>query len=260
MIYNYQGISENRIAPAAAKLSENISGQILVVTSQDNRAKRITTDLSFFACLPVYTMPDVDPAVFRYEVKSRENLNKKLKGLSMLASGCRCIVVLPVLAALEKLPDAAQFKKSFLKIKTGDELERDRLTEALVNMGYERCSAAEAPGQFAVRGDIADVFCPEREEPVRIEFFDTEIDSLRSYDPLTQRSTENIESLEIWPCSLDLEGSKSPVWDYLAPDSAIFIDDPSRQNETVDFYLKENAGNQGGKHTAEQSPCEEVAA
>ncbi|MBR4150324.1 MAG: transcription-repair coupling factor [Firmicutes bacterium] len=215
MIRNFTGISDKRIAPLAVKLLAEDRGQVLIITPSTVRAKRIATDLSFFARCEglegcgVSVLPDVDPAAVKFEAKSSEELYARLGVMAEAAKGVDGFVVAPVLGALKRLPPPEVFCSGVLRLSAGGRAERSDIIASLSSMGYERSAPAELPGQFAVRGDIIDVFCPGNAEPVRIELFDDEIDSIRSFDPLTQRSTANLDGIEIWPCKLLIAGEEA---------------------------------------------------
>ncbi len=199
MIINYTGIADNRIAPLAAEQLDKRPGQGLIICASAARARRIASDLSFFSHAKILVLPDLDAASLRYDAKSTGQLAQQLAVLTSLCSGEQCIVVAPVMGALKKLPPASVYGSALIRIDKDSLVERDRLIEKLGAMGYERNSTAEAPGQFAVRGEIIDIFVPGAGMPVRIELFDNEIDSMRSYDPMTQRSVKHLDSILISP-------------------------------------------------------------
>ena len=153
-------------------------------------------------------LPETDSASLRYEAKSKADLLDELAALCALASGEPVVVVAPVLGALRKLAPREAFLRDVVSIESGGTFSRGDLIARLSRMGYERMPAAEAFGQFAVRGDIVDVFAPGSDDPVRIEFFDDDIDSIRSYDALTQRSVENLDSFTIYPAQLIVRGEE----------------------------------------------------
>ena len=208
MITNYTGITDNQLAPVIGELLKKRPGQALVITPSLSRAKRIASDLLFFTDQRVFVLPELDAAVLRYEAKSRTDLAGVLAALTALASGEPVVVVSPVIGALRKLAPRDVFVRDVVSLKAGDIFDRGDLIARLVRMGYERMPSAEALGQFAVRGDIVDVFPPGRDDPVRIEYFDDEIDSIRSYDALTQRSVENLQSLTVYPAELIVRGEE----------------------------------------------------
>ena len=206
-LINLTGISETRIAPLAANLIEERNGQGLILTTSANRAKRIASDLSFFTDAQIKVLPDVESASFRYEAKSTAELTERIAALAALDAGPKAIVVAPVLGALKKLPPRDVFFADAVVLRSGSSFSRDDLIARLARMGYERSAAAEVAGQFAVRGDIVDVFLPGCDDPYRIEFFDTDVDSIRSYDALTQRSKEVLEEVRIWPAQLMVQNA-----------------------------------------------------
>jgi transcription-repair coupling factor (superfamily II helicase) len=198
-IINLSGVSDIRIAPLAARYTEETKGQSLIVTTSENRAKRLAQDLSFFTSVPVLVWPDIEPGILRYEAKSTAELTARLAVLEKIETGAACIVVAPVLGALKKLPPKEEFFRDSLQLELGGQLDRDDLIRRLSRMGYERTDTVESSGQFAVRGDIVDVFISGFEDPARIEFYDIQIDSIRLFDALTQRSKENAKTLKIYP-------------------------------------------------------------
>ncbi len=219
MVTNYTGITDNQLAPVIGRLLKKRAGQALVLSPTLTGAKRIASDLRFFTDQRIFVLPEVDAASLRYEAKSRADLVQVLAALSALASGEPVVVVSPVLGALRKLAPREVFERDVVRLGTGTEgseeakrfassFDRGDLIARLSRMGYERMPSAEAFGQFAVRGDIIDVFPPGFENPVRIEFFDDEVDSIRSYDALTQRSIENLERLTIYPAELIVRGEE----------------------------------------------------
>ena len=208
MITNYTGITDNQLAPVIGELLKKRPGQALVIVPSLSRASRIASDLAFFTDQRVFVLPELDAASLRYEAKSRTDLSGVLAALTALASGTPAVVVAPVVGALRKLAPRDVFVRDVISIRGGGIFDRGDLVARLVRMGYERMPAAEALGQFAVRGDIIDIFPPGRENPVRIEFFDDEIDSIRSYDALTQRSVENLDSLTVYPAQLIVRGEE----------------------------------------------------
>ncbi|MBQ2042226.1 MAG: transcription-repair coupling factor [Firmicutes bacterium] len=208
MVTNYTGITDNQLAPVAARLLKTRPGQVLIICPSLTRARRIASDLAFFTDQKVFVLPETDPVAFRFEAKSRTDLTDMLSALTALAGGEKAVVVAPVLAALRKLAPRDVFLRDVITVKTGERLFREDLAARLVRMGYERSHAAEGFGQFAVRGDIVDIFAPGSDHPVRVEFFDDEVDSIRSYDALTQRSVENLEEFTVFPAELIVRGEE----------------------------------------------------
>lgn len=201
-IINLSGISDTRIALAAARLARENQGQSLIVTPSESRAKRLAQDLSFFASVPVLVWPDMEPGALRYEAKSPAELAARLQVLEMVCSGAPCVVVAPVLGALKKLPPKEVYTANILHLSLSTVIDRDVLLRRLSRMGYERAEIVESPGQFVARGDIVDLYPPGMEDPLRVELFDENVDSLRLFDAQTQRSLENIDHVDIFPAQI----------------------------------------------------------
>ena len=200
-IVNISGISESRVALVAARISESSKGQTLIIAASPVRAARLAGDLSFFIDKKIYVMPQEEETFFRYEAKNHDVLVERLRILKALCSGEDCIVIAPALAAVKKLPPRRIYEEKVLKIQVGTELDTAEVKKQLSDMGYERYNIIDAQGQFAVRGDIIDIYTPDGALPYRIELFGNEVDAIRAFDPDTQRSLNNIESVEIYPAS-----------------------------------------------------------
>lgn len=271
MLNNIYGISENQIAPYITKIYTK--GQALVITTSARRAQKIATDLAFFSSAKIFVLPDFDPDSFKYEAKSRNDLDAYLSAYAALLSGEDSIVVAPALSAIKKLQPRKAFERNCFELKTGETAERGEIIRKLALLGYERMPLVEAKGQFSARGDIIDIFSPCDENPVRIELFDDEIDSIRSFDEKTQRSIENLKLAKVFPAILVTLDEEKPdikaaidgginsqyiehyveefykdcdfIWDYMNSISLVAIDDPSRIAEFVspDDFKKVNEVN-----------------
>jgi transcription-repair coupling factor (superfamily II helicase) len=195
------GLEGSQCSYFIAALYHSIKTTSLVLTSDMVRAERIYEETkSFLRDEEVFLFPGRD---FFYAgemlSQSKEILQQRLKVLEQLALGNRVLIVAPVTALLGKLPPGGLWKKQFLKFSTGEKLEREQLLKSLLEMGYERLELAESGGGFSVRGDIIDIFPFHTPYPVRISFFDEEIESLRYYDPETQRSLKTIPGIVVFP-------------------------------------------------------------
>ncbi len=193
------GISESRISPIAADIAKSNAGRALIVVASAARAKRLSEDLAFFVDYPIYVLPEEESIFLNYEARSKEQLFDRMKAIKALSEGKEGIVIAPAKAAMRRLPPAETFAESFVKIETGAEIDPEKVKEALVKMGYERVGIIEGRGQFAIRGSILDVYAPDAEEPYRTELFDTEVDSVRTFDIDTQRSTGSLKYVVLYP-------------------------------------------------------------
>lgn len=198
-VINISGVSDSQTAPLAAGIINEKKGQYLLVVSSFVRAKRLAEDLSFFADRNICVLPEEEEFFLPYEARDHGALQKRLKVLKSIEQDPDCVVIAPVSAAVRKMPPEDSFRGKSVEIKVGDDIEQSDLIRDLTQMGYERLPVIDGRGQFAVRGGIIDIFPPDAERPVRTELFDTEVDSVRSFDMDTQRSIENLGGISIWP-------------------------------------------------------------
>lgn len=196
---NISGISEGRAMPVASLIIRERGGQSLIITSSHAKAKRLAEDLSFFVEQKIYVIPDEEQLFLKYEAKSHGIMEERLTALKALASGESCVVIAPVIGAVKKLAPHRIFKENMVHFNLGDEADIEHIKRNLTFMGYQRSALIESKGQYSIRGGIVDVFPADSEYPYRIEFFDTEVDSIRTFDPLTQRSVENLKTVRIYP-------------------------------------------------------------
>ena len=207
---NITGAAESRVAPLAAELirerRNEYEGQSLIVVPTLTRAKRLATDLAFFHGQmgirePIYVLPPEADGMIAFEARSNDDLMERLRVYKAVVSGGPCTVIAPVTGAIRKLPPRSVYAEHVLRLRCGEDVDSGKIREELILMGYERVPAIEARGEFSIRGGIIDVFPPDSDAPYRVELFDTEVDSIRTFDPETQRSLETLQSAEVWPCA-----------------------------------------------------------
>ena len=196
---NISGVSDARVAPIAAHISKEERQSIIIVPTYV-RAQRLASDLSFFVKdKDILVMPEEEQVFLKYEAKNHDRLVERMKALKVLRTGKPAIVIVPISAALKRISPHKAFEENVIKLSLGQEMELDDLKAGLVAMGYEYAITVESRGQFSIRGGIADIFTPDNDHPYRIEFFGTEVDSIRTFDKDTQRSVENLKFVEIYP-------------------------------------------------------------
>ena len=198
---NITGAAEGRIAPVISDIINGKKGQSLIVVSTFNRAKRLATDLSFFSARNIYVLPQEEETFVQYEAKSNDDLLARMKVLRAVANEDDCVVIAPVTGAIRKLPPKEIFEENVLELKLGQDVDIDDIRQRLSVMGYERVHMIEGRGEYSIRGGIIDIFTPDSDDPYRVELFDTEVDSVRTFDIDTQRSLENLDSIAVYQCS-----------------------------------------------------------
>ena len=130
---------------------------------------------------------------------SPEARAERVSTLQALSQGENGIYVVPAAALRKYLPSIETWRENQLHWEIGSEVDLENLAQRLVLMGYERQTMVGKPGEFSMRGSIIDIYPLTTEYPVRVELFDVEIDSLRYFEPETQRSVENLNEVWITP-------------------------------------------------------------
>lgn len=201
---------------------------VLVITGGD-RETRLYDDLCFFSSNEILSFPAWEILPGEEIPPNPDILGKRFEILRTLTqSNEKHIILTSVQGALQKVSPRHLLKEKTLEIKKGDEIPFDLLPEMLVDLGYHREGVAADKGQFALRGGILDIFPLSSFDPYRIDFFGDEVDQIRTYDPISQKSTGKVEAIFIPPAdelSLLRDGKSTTLLDYLGKDTAILFDD-----------------------------------
>lgn len=194
------GVSESRAAYQASEIIKQNKGKYLIITASEGRAREIAEDVSYFTGRKVMSIPHEDNFFLGYEARDHELLMKRLNALHFLRTDEDAIICCPVSAAIKKTVPHKVFEDERLTLKRGKTQDIAELKEMLRRLGYERLPLVENRGSYSIRGDIFDIFTPEADDPYRVEFFDDEIESIRSFDIDTQRSMGELKEITITPC------------------------------------------------------------
>ncbi|HXR14051.1 MAG TPA: CarD family transcriptional regulator, partial [Solirubrobacteraceae bacterium] len=181
----------------AALLARGGERPAIVVAPDDRAASELAADLaSWMAPRRVRFYPSRGVTYESHLAPPPHLVGLRIAALDALASGPPAVLVVSAPALSEKVPDPALRPRSFA-LAVGDLLDLDECAQTLVEMGYERVSQVEDRGQFAMRGGLLDLFAATAERAVRVELFDIEIESMRTFSTFTQRSLEPIEQIEV---------------------------------------------------------------
>lgn len=181
------GLPEAHRPAVSAALAE--ARTTLFVASTQVEAMRLYTAVRAYRPDALLFLPRELPLV-RLQAVSGERRAERLAVLARLSLGVPCLIVSCAEALMERLAPPATFLSQLSTVAVGEERDPRELLAALIAAGYERCDMIEGAGQCALRGDILDVYPPQAAYPYRLEFFGDEIDQIRTFDPLTQRSIE----------------------------------------------------------------------
>ncbi len=190
-ITGISGVTESRSALVISRIIGNNRGKTLILTATQKQAENLADDLRFFLKRDVLVMPHEDQIFLNYEARANDQQMQKLRCLKALMDQDDCIVAAPISAAVRHLMPHQILSEKTIRLEYGKDADLKQIAEQLRGLGYERMSMVEGRGEFSIRGGILDVFTPDAENPYRIEFFDTEVDSIRTFDIDTQRSTGN---------------------------------------------------------------------
>lgn len=181
---------------------------LLVITPTVREAESLFCDLNFFLQEEqnrsplkkrLHLFPSWEILPFERLSPHPDQVAARLEGLYYLTEGEAPIIVSTPSALMQKVIPQDLFRGSYRRLARGEELERDSLLEQLVAWGFQHVPLVEERGDFSVRGAIVDIFPPAYPRPIRLEFFGDRIDSIREFDPATQRSEASAEEFLLLP-------------------------------------------------------------
>lgn len=192
------GLSAIHKANLAAALAGGLHRQAVVICPDELACERMARDLEAFSDRTIAILPTREFIFHNIESSSREYEHKRISVLRDLAAGKKTVVTtVPALVMATMPPE--QLKKATFTIDFNGEYDTDELVQKLILAGYRRCMQVEGEGQFSLRGGILDIFVPGEANPVRIEFFGTEVDTMSYFDIGSQRRTRSLETLVCLP-------------------------------------------------------------
>src|ERR1700741_4435904 len=214
-------ISVSGLTPTAKALLlvllQKASGRPLIAIVADNRAAEdMVPVLQGFAELTgsaeadsIVALPTRDVLPFQNLSPHPEIQEERATALWKIATGAVSIVVAPVAATSIRLASTEYYTDLARTIRRGETIDIEALLQHLNTVGYESTDVVEMPGQYALRGGILDVYSPEADRPVRIEFFGDEVESIRKFDPTSQRSSNPVDEALLLPLT------ETPISDEL---------------------------------------------
>jgi transcription-repair coupling factor (superfamily II helicase) len=264
------GLHDVAKALVAAHLTHELRRPAFFVTSSNRRAESLAETLRFFLSIfpgvtgGIATLPSFDTLPWESQSPHADILERRAAALFRLADGQISLVIAPVAATLWRYQDPAAYLY-LARILTKDaEVPHDEFLAHLGSVGYTRTEMVELPGQFAVRGGIVDVFSPEALRPVRVELLGDTVESVREFDPRTQRSISPVGKTTLlplteWaiPATVSAEELDKTNWDMpslfgprTAPGTSslfelsesslkpiVFLDEPQTLRETAVTHL-----------------------
>ena len=172
----------------------------LIVTFSDLRVKELMEDYRFYD-RNVMAYPSKDLIFYQADIHGNQLVKERIKCLRRMLEGKPVTVITTFSGLMTPQIPLSTWQQHLLKIDGKTPVDERKLAEKLVEMGYEKNYQVEAPGQFSIRGGIVDIFDLTEENPYRIELWGDEVESIRSFDVLSQRSVEKLSGITIYPAS-----------------------------------------------------------
>lgn len=191
------GLTDVGMVQMISATSEFTKRPICILTYNEIQAKKVLEDVKYFTD-KVYYLPKKEVVTYDYVAESKDLPYERIEILNKIQDMKTGIIITTIETALQKMISRKALYKNVLKLKVGDILNLEEVKKILVDLGYSRCDLIEGRGQFSVRGGIVDISLTEK-EGIRIEFWGDEIDSIRYFNIISQRSTENIDKITIYP-------------------------------------------------------------
>ncbi|MEM7098282.1 MAG: transcription-repair coupling factor [Pseudomonadota bacterium] len=186
-------------AAAICELSHKEAALVLLVTKDSASATRFNGALEFFGAPAVLHFPDWETLPYDAFSPHQDIISERLRTLTGLSQHTKGVLTVPVATLLQKIAPVSFLAGSTFEFKVGHTLDTQVQRQVLIDAGYLSVDTVTERGQFAVRGSVMDIYPMGAEHPIRVDLFDDEIDTLRTFDPDSQRTIERIDELSILP-------------------------------------------------------------
>ena len=205
----------------------------LVVAEDEPKARALAKNLHSLV-EDCWYYPAKDFLFYQADTQGTLITRQRVQVIQHLCEEKSGIVVTTIDALMDRIEARGDFRRNVLLIRPGDELELEKLSGKLVSIGYERVPEVSVMGEFSIRGGIVDIYPFTVDNPVRVELWDTEVDSIRSFSAETQRSLENLTEVEIYPAKdhrTGEAGREASLLDYFSESDLLVLDEPDRMAE-----------------------------
>lgn len=191
------GLSDSQKAHVLSYIQVTNEKSLVIVCSSKVNATKLIQDLNFFDKTEVIYFPAREIVYYEMVAKTREIENTRLLAIEKILKKGKKIIVTTIDAILQKMPPTSSYGICEITLEKGNQISLTTLSSKLLDLGYSKADVVDGKGQYAIRGGIIDIFTMSNDNPYRIEFFGDEIDDIRSFDVETQRSIENLSSINI---------------------------------------------------------------
>ena len=231
---------------ALSLLTRGDGRSVIIVTASDEDAERMYDDVLFFQTMlglpsdAVALFPEWETLPYEPTAPAPELIARRARTLYRLSARARTVLITSIPGLLHRLMPVSVFKDGCAELKAGNTLEREALIARLLRLGYRRGSVVEIPGEFSVRGGILDIYSTAYDDPLRIELLGDTIESIRQFDPATQKSTAKLPSAVLLPARELLHPADRPeALEPLPPDAEWRSPDVYPSMDTLLNYFDE---------------------
>ena len=230
--------------PVLAALHQDLDRPVLLITDRADHALSLFDELGFWVQSPRYHFAEPNPLFYEQAAWGVTTRRERLQTLMALASyhlpfaqkpEVPPVFVTSARSLMTRTMPRRDFLKACRRLTTGQNVQPDGLARSLVETGYQRVNTVLEPGQFSRRGGIMDIWTPAEKLPVRLDFFGDEIETIRRFDPASQRTVENLESILVTPAREFI--ARDLDVDILKPEKDSSIDDRISDLELSEFHL-----------------------
>ena len=199
----HPGERPQAMVQAAREIAATRQTPLLVITDSSEQGEQLRRELLFYSGnqqdLPVYLFPDWETLPYDVFSPHQDIISERLNALYHLPLMRSGILIVPANSLMQRLPPASYIQQHSLMLRCGQELDVDSFRNNLVAAGYQHVESVFEHGEFAVRGAILDIFPMGSRHPYRIDLFDEEIETLRIFDPESQRSEDKVDEIRLLP-------------------------------------------------------------
>ncbi|MGJ8690068.1 MAG: transcription-repair coupling factor [Gammaproteobacteria bacterium] len=197
----WAGLHGSSKSLAVATIAQQHAGPVVLITANTEEADAIRRELGFFNGKqdPIHTLPDWETLPYDNFSAHQDIVSDRLHTLYHLPHLKRGILILPLTSLMHRLSPKEYVQGNSLMLKIGAQFDPDAMRHSLLSAGYQGVDAVHEHGEFALRGSIMDIFPMGSQMPYRVDLFDNEIESLRTFDPESQRSLDKVNEVQLLP-------------------------------------------------------------
>lgn len=239
---------------AIAELAKQHSSHSLLVVPDPQIALKLQAEIEQFTDQPVSLFPDWETLPYDNFSPHQEIISDRIARLYQLPNQRGGVTIVPVSTVLQRQSPREFLLQHTLMVKTGDNFSLENLRVQLENSGYRHVDQVFGPGEYASRGSILDLFPMGSADPYRIDFFDDEIDTIRTFDPENQRSIEDIQQIQLLPAH-EFPTTKEAIEDFRTRWRTQF--EARREPESIYMQVTKERGRQAlntGNHCSSTIP------